>query len=235
MTTGTRDRVLDATVALLSHGGREAVTTRAVSERAGVQPPAIYRLFGDKQGLLEAAAAYGFARYLDRKSARPPSADPVDDLRRGWDEHVALGLDNPALYRLMYAEPRPGTPPAAATEAYAVLGALIRRIAVAGRLAVTEERAAQLVHAAGHGVTLTLIAQPEGVRDPALPALAREAVIAAITTDERTATPAGPVGAAVALRAALPRTTVLTGGERALFDELVLRLADDDAWEPVRE
>lgn len=70
------------------------------------------------------------------------------------------------------------------------------RIAEAGRLRVSEERAAQLVHAAGTGTTLTLIAQPEDRRDLGLSAAAREAVIAAITTDAP-AGDAGPVSAAV--------------------------------------
>jgi AcrR family transcriptional regulator len=36
--------------------GRRAVTTRAVAAGAGVQAPTIYRLFGDKDGLLDALA-----------------------------------------------------------------------------------------------------------------------------------------------------------------------------------
>ena len=35
-------------------GGRGAVTTRAVSAAARVQPPTIYRQFGDMRGLLDA-------------------------------------------------------------------------------------------------------------------------------------------------------------------------------------
>jgi AcrR family transcriptional regulator len=45
-------------------GGPDAVSTWAVSAAAGVQPPVIYRLFGDKNGLLDAVASYGFESYL---------------------------------------------------------------------------------------------------------------------------------------------------------------------------
>jgi AcrR family transcriptional regulator len=31
---------------------------------AGVQPPAIYRFFGDKDGLLEAVAEHGYATFI---------------------------------------------------------------------------------------------------------------------------------------------------------------------------
>jgi hypothetical protein len=82
----------------------------------------------------------------------------------------------------------------------------MRRIAEAGRLRIPEDRAATLVHAAGCGTTLALIATPEDHRDPQLSATAREAVIAAITTDTPATAAPGPVAAAVALRAALPQT-----------------------------
>src|SRR3712207_1801545 len=95
-----RDTIVRATTELLSAGGRDAVTTRAVSAAAGVQPPTIYRLFGDMRGLLDAVTAAGFASYLARKTAQEPSEDPVDDLRAGWDLHVAFGLENPAFYML---------------------------------------------------------------------------------------------------------------------------------------
>jgi hypothetical protein len=57
------------------------------------------------------------------------------------------------------------------------------------------------VHAAGCGTTLTLIAMPEDRRDSALSHTAREAVIAAITTDAPAPIEPGPIAAAVALRA----------------------------------
>ncbi|HLR84941.1 MAG TPA: helix-turn-helix domain-containing protein, partial [Nocardioidaceae bacterium] len=43
----TRQRVIEAAIELLARDGRDAVTTRAVADAAGVQAPAIYRLFGD--------------------------------------------------------------------------------------------------------------------------------------------------------------------------------------------
>src|SRR5690242_14236128 len=137
MEDGHRERIVEAATALLADGGPDAVSTRAVATAAGVQPPTIYRLFGDKQGLLDAVVAHGFAAYLATKTAREPLADPVDELRAGWDEHVGLGLANPALYRLMYSQPRSGP---AVTAAYGILAQRIHRIAEAGRLRVPEAR-----------------------------------------------------------------------------------------------
>jgi AcrR family transcriptional regulator len=223
---GHRERIVAAAAALLAEGGPDAVSTRAVSAAAGVQPPTIYRLFGDKQGLLDAVAAQGFAAYLNSKTAVEPTDDPVADLRAGWDLHVGLGLANPALYTLMYGSPRPGALASPAARAAAdVLARHIHRVAEAGRLRVPEDRAAALVHAAGCGTTLTLIATPEGERDPELSRTAREAVLAAITTDVSTADP-GPVAAAVTLRAVLPRTDALTEPERGLMRAWLDRIAD---------
>jgi AcrR family transcriptional regulator len=219
-----RERILAAATELLAHGGRETVSTRAVSAAAGIQAPTIYRLFGDKQGLLDAMATHGFTTYLASKTDVEPSADPVQDLRTGWDLHVGFGLANPALYSLMYGDPQPGHVPPAARRAAEVLAQHVRRIAEAGRLRVGEERAAQLIHAAGSGTTLTLLALPPERRDPALSELAREAVIAAITSDAPAHVAPGPVGAAAALRAVLPQTDALTGPERALLHEWLDRV-----------
>ncbi|MHA6627681.1 TetR/AcrR family transcriptional regulator [Pseudonocardia sichuanensis] len=222
---GPRERIVAAALDLLADGGEDAVSTRAVSAAAGVQPPTIYRFFGDKQGLLDAVAARGLQDYLVTKSAVPLSDDPVADLRRGWDLHVELGLARPALYRLMYGRPRADAGASAAARAAAdILAGHIRRIAESGRLRVPEALAADLVHAAGSGTTLALIATPEDRRDPALPVAAREAVIAAITTDRPLGQGSGPVTAAVTLRAALPHVDELSAGEKGLLAEWLDRI-----------
>lgn len=147
------------------------------------------------------------------------------DLRRGWDLHVEIGLANPALYTLMYGRPRVGLAASVATRAAAdVLAGHIRRVAEAGRLRVSEALAAALIHAAGSGTTLALIATPEDQREPALSATAREAVLAAITTDRPVAREPGPVTAAVALHAALPRVDSLSAGEKVLLGEWLDRI-----------
>lgn len=220
-----RERILSAAIELLVAGGRDAVTTRAVAAAAGVQAPALYRLFGDKRGLLDAVAEHGFALYLGQKVVRAPADDPIEDLRAGWDLHVEFGLANPAVYALMYGDPRPGVSPPAAVTAEQHLHVLVRRLAVAGLLRVSEARAAHLVHAAGCGMVFTLLAMPEDQRDLGLSAIAREAVVAAVTTGGVAASTPGAAAAAIALRAVLPQQTTLTSGEQHLMQELLERVA----------
>jgi AcrR family transcriptional regulator len=225
----TRGRIVEAAAELLATGGREAVSTRAVSAAAGVQAPTIYRLFGDKQGLLDAVAGHGVAEYLHAKTVRERDPDPVADLRRGWDLHVGFGLAHPALYALVFGGPRPGSESPAERQSAAVLAGMIRRIAEAGRLRVSEERAVHLVHSTGRGITLTLIGMAPERRDTALSEFARESVIATVTTDgpARTASGIGPVPAAVTLRAHLPELTVLSDAERRLLREWLDRVATE--------
>lgn len=245
-----RERIVVAATQLLADGGREAVSTRAVSAAAGVQAPTLYRLFGDKKGLLHAVAAHGFAAYLAQKAHRELTDDPVSDLRAGWDLHVDLGLSNPALYCLLYDEQSAVSSSPAASAATEVLAGHVRRIAEAGRLRVPQRLAVDLVQAAGRGTTLTLIGAGDGDQDATLSVTAREAVIAAITTDGaaddragdaaddgasdavlRTATLRSPaagglVTAAVTLRALLPQSDDLTCAERALLEQWLDRIAD---------
>lgn len=221
-----RQRIVDAAAHLLQTQGRDAVTTRAVSAAAGVQPPTIYRLFTDMSGLLEAVAADGFETYLARKHAQVLTEDPVEDLRTGWDLHVAFGLEHPAHYLLMYGQPAPGRRSAAAERAAQRLHQLVSRVAAAGRLAVSVETGVAMIHAAGTGVTLTLIGTPPEERDLDLSRRLREATIGAITgtpdVDSR-----GYAQRAAGLRASLDEADgLLTAGERALLTELLNRLAD---------
>jgi AcrR family transcriptional regulator len=218
-----RTRIVEAAAALLAGGGREAVTTRAVSAAAGVQAPAIYRHFGDMRGLLDAVAEHGFSTYLAEKTTRVAGPDPVEDLKAGWDAHIQFGLANPALYALMYGDPRPGIEPPAARAARAILDEHIRRVAAAGRLRVSEALAAYMVHAAGSGTVFALLAMKEP--EPRLSHAARDAVYAAILTEAPAVQAPGPAAAAVALRAALPEATALSEGERQLLAEWLQRLS----------
>ena len=231
-----RDRILQAAARLLAEGGREAVSTRAVSRAAGVQAPTIYRQFGDMQGLLDAVASHGYATYLASKRERKTSQDPVEDLRRGWNLHIDFGLANPALYTLMYSYPRPNTPHPAAAEAQEILLRQLRRIAEAGRLRVGVERAAHMIHAAAVGVVLVLLGQGGASGDQTLSVATREAVLAAITTAPQAAsaqtqpTPRSDATRhAVALKASLSQDArPFTTAERALFDEWLSRFIDTE-------
>ncbi|WP_410813630.1 TetR/AcrR family transcriptional regulator [Micromonospora sp. 067-2] len=223
-----RTRLIEVAARLLASEGPAAVTTRSVALAAGVQAPSIYRLFGDKDGLLDAVAEQGFASYVVQKPPVDTDDDPVEGLRAGWNLHVGFGLANPALFRLMHTAKRTPAGQATIESGTEILRQRVRRVARAGRLRVPEQRAVALIHAAGTGVVFTLIEQTDDERDETLADLAWEAVCTTILVEPRAAEPTGPAVAAVTLRAALSNLTALTAHEGALLGDWLDRIADSD-------
>ena len=218
--------ILDAAARLIAAGGRDAATTRAIAAAAKVQAPVIYRLFTDKRGLLSAVAEHELSKYVAAKAERAPDPDPVTDLRNGWDMHVAFGLAHPDLFAIISGLAEEQMTPAAVSKGREVLCARVHRIALAGRLTVSEERAIALLESVCTGTVLHLLGQPASERDAGLSHAARDATIAAITSASAGAPVAGPAAAAAMLRASLASTNVLSDGEALLLTELLDRIAN---------
>lgn len=238
-TVDAKTRILEAAAALLSSATEADISTRAVCEQAGVSAPALYRHFGDKEGLLSAVVDFGFEQYLASKRALAPGPDPVQDVRDGWDNHVSFAVNNPNYYTLMYS-PVLTVPPAAAREAHELLLQVLGRVAEAGLLKVPVELAGQMVMSANAGVALSLITRRALYPDPTFSAGVREAVLAAVLHSRPDADPThGSTGrhterlasTATTMRALLAKEPVaaLTGPEAALLDQWLVRLARPDA------
>ena len=226
--SSTRRKIIEAAAGLLGERGPAAVTTRGVAEQAGVQPPAIYRLFGDKDGLLEAVAEHVMAAFATSKAAIVQAAsadgvDPLEDLRVGWRSQIEFGVANPAVFGLLSDPSRAARSPGAQS-GKRVLEARVHRVAVAGRLRVSEPRAVEMIHAAGTGVIQTLLATPTEQRDPDLADAMCEAVLAHVLTDAPDRPRAGPITTAVSFRAIAPELTMLSDAERELLDDWLARV-----------
>ena len=235
----TRTRIIDVASRLLKSAGPSAVTTRGVAQAAGVQAPAIYRLFGDKDGLLEAVAEHVMADYVSAKAAVVEEAatarvDPVDDLRAGWRAQMDFGLGNPTLFRLL-SDPDRVVTSSAARNGKAVLEARIHRVAAAGRLRVPEGRAVELFQAAGVGVITTVLATPQEDRDPGLTEAVLDGVLAQILTDDpagtarREGSDTSRLSTTIAFRAIAPTLVGLTSVERELLIEWLGRAIEADS------
>lgn len=175
----TRQRIVTVAAELLQESPDVPVSTRKICEAAGVTAPTLYHHFGDKEGLYDAVAAYGFEAYLEAKRTLVHSDDPVSDLRNAWDAHVEFGVGKPALYSLMYGNTRARLASPAAQEARTVLADLLTAVARAGRLAIAEELATPVVEAACVGATLQAI--KDGY-DPSISHHLRDTVIDSVTT-----------------------------------------------------
>ncbi len=223
-----QSKIIAAAAQLLHEHGPAAVTTRRVAEQAGVQPPAIYRLFGDKDGLLEAVAEHVMAAFASSKAAIVQAAsadnvDPLDDLRAGWQSQIEFGVANPAVFGLLSDPSRVARSPGAQS-GKRVLEARVRRVASAGRLRVSEPRAVGMIQAAGIGVIQTLLATPPEHRDPDLADAMYDAVLAQILTDAPDPPQGGPMAPAVPFRAIAPELTMLSDAERKLLDDWLARV-----------
>lgn len=220
-----RTRILLAASKLIASDGPDGATTRAIAVAADVQAPAIYRIFGDKRGLLDAVTEHGLAAYVAEKSAREPHTDPVEDMRLGWDVHVSFGLAHPGLFSIMNSVSDTKSPSPAVIAGTRLLRHRVSRIAQAGRLMVDEDRAVALLHSTCVGTVLTLLSQPENQRDLSLSKFAREATLTAITA-ETISDGCPEVAAAVTLHASLDDNDVLSPGEKHLLSELLKRIVD---------
>ncbi|WP_256258028.1 TetR/AcrR family transcriptional regulator [Streptomyces mirabilis] len=181
--SSTKARILEVAAELVANSPDGDVSTRAVCEAAGVGAPALYRHFGDKEGLLSAVVDHGYEKYLTTKRSRRPGTDPLQDLRDGWDTHTDFALRNPNLYRLMNS-PAMRTPPAAALESHRILTADLRRAAEQGKLRLAPELAAQMIMSANVGVSLMLVSRPATFTDETLSRRIRDAVHAVVFTAE---------------------------------------------------
>lgn len=171
--------MIAAAADLIAASPGEDFSLRAVCDSVGVKMPTLYHFFGSKQGLIDAVIERGFDLYLGEKGAMESSGDPIQDIRAGWDAHVAFGLANPGFYTLMYGKVRPGYSPAPQARPSEILRTLTDRAAQQGRLVVPPEQAAAHILVTNVGVTLRQIVLARS--DPDLSRSVREGVLDAIT------------------------------------------------------
>ncbi|OMH34832.1 TetR/AcrR family transcriptional regulator [Tersicoccus sp. Bi-70] len=228
-----RERLIQAATTLLTQAQGGPVSTRQITDLAGVKAPTLYHHFGDKEGLLDAVVARGFEQYLARERGLSVSADPVEDVRRFWDAHVQFGLEQPDVYSVMFGNVRPEQRPAIVIETEAVLEGILQNAARQGLLVVPPRQAARSILAANVGVTLMLIAEPAQRRSMGLSELSRDGAISAVLSDGA-ATRSDPdnpeqpsyVVAAIALNATLQAShpEQLSSSEMRLFLEWLQRM-----------
>jgi AcrR family transcriptional regulator len=158
-----RTTLLDAASRLLATEGVQALTLRRISSEVGCSTTVLYRLFGNKAGLLEALYVEAFERFRRRLAAVPKDPDPrvhLAGLSRAYREN-ALAERN--YYRLMFGDPIPGFQPSdeamiQAAPTFTILEDAVADCAAAGFLIDAEPRhVASALWAAMHGfVTLEL-------------------------------------------------------------------------------
>ncbi|MFH9085459.1 TetR family transcriptional regulator [Streptomyces sp. NPDC017673] len=93
-------RILDACAELLDEVGYDALSTRAVAQRAGVPIGSVYRFFGNKRQMADALAQRNLERYVERVTERLKKAGKGDwraAMDAVLDEYLAMKRTAPGF------------------------------------------------------------------------------------------------------------------------------------------
>lgn len=105
MASTTRDRIVEAAVAMTTESGWSAVTMAALAERVGVSRQTVYNELGSKEGLAEAVILRELERFLAVVTvafdANP--ADLVAAIRAATYGVLELAQDNKLLHAVVSA------------------------------------------------------------------------------------------------------------------------------------
>src|SRR5262245_36076534 len=103
-TTDLRQKVLDASLALIEEGGLDRLSMREVARKAGVSHQAPYHYFADREAILAGIASEGFgmlghelSRSLDKHVASQKGA-----LEAATRTYVDFALRHPGYFRVMF-------------------------------------------------------------------------------------------------------------------------------------
>lgn len=98
-----RAALIRASAELIAEKGVEAFTLRAAAQRVGVSHAAPYRHFKDRDALLDAVAAQGFAAHVDSvRVAVEERDDALERLRAQGEAYVRFAEERPSHFRVMF-------------------------------------------------------------------------------------------------------------------------------------
>ena len=99
-----RDALLREATAAIREQGPSAITLRAIARRAGVSHAAPYRHFKNKEGLIAAVSAQGFAQLTQvLLQAQAPFENPLTRFERLSRAYVQFAVANTEIFRLMFS------------------------------------------------------------------------------------------------------------------------------------
>lgn len=97
-----RGQLLAAAREILESQGKDALSLRAIAERAGVAPGTVYYHYADKAALLAGLAVDGFRQLTEAMRAAYARRGEDSGLRSTGEAFLAFVREKPALYQLMY-------------------------------------------------------------------------------------------------------------------------------------
>lgn len=101
---GVRERIRAAAERQVAAHGPDAISLRSIAAELGWTAASLYRYYASKAELLDALRIAAHDRFSDRIEAAHASTDDLWDRSRAiGDAYVQFAQDEPAAYRLMFA------------------------------------------------------------------------------------------------------------------------------------
>ena len=102
--TDLRQKVLEASLALIEESGLDRLSMREVARKAGVSHQAPYHYFDDREAILAALAGEGFSKLGQSlvRAAAQAGAEPVEAVEAMGRAYVEFALRNPAYFQAMF-------------------------------------------------------------------------------------------------------------------------------------
>lgn len=113
-TSALRADIRDGALELLERKGPRGFRARAVAEAAGTSTAAVYELFGDKSGLIQALYEDGYAQLTAQLLAMKQTEDSARDVKELFHETRRFARKRPHLFEVMFSRPFEDFEPASA-------------------------------------------------------------------------------------------------------------------------
>lgn len=150
-----RTQLLRAARQILEEEGKEALSLRAISLRAGVALGTIYHHYDSKSALLASLAVEGFEELAGRMREALEHRSEASGLRATGYAYIGFLCDRPALYRLMFEAVDQGRTPEvieAEDRAFRIIADSIPIGALRPMLPAVAEQVAVAIWAWGRGI-----------------------------------------------------------------------------------
>jgi AcrR family transcriptional regulator len=102
--TDLRQKVLDASLALIEEGGLDRLSMREVARKAGVSHQAPYHYFGDREAILAGIATEGFGMLQQElsRSLNKQAGSQTHAIETAAKTYVDFALRHPGYFRVMF-------------------------------------------------------------------------------------------------------------------------------------
>lgn len=179
--TEIRTVVLDAANTIVATKGPEALSLPTLCAAANVNPALLAKMFGNREGIVQAAADFRHSKYTEGWASLQPTGNPMNDFRGAWVYHNDFIRTHP---------PIPLTPPGAwslvssriSKRGQEVIVGGLASLQDAGLLRISHERATLIVHVALLGWAAMVQDQAEPPKDRHSLSFICESVLLMITS-----------------------------------------------------